>query len=117
MDNLKFFYKGVKIDSRTEEYIEKRLEPLHKLANKILNTEVEIDMDKKGKFRVEIMVKTPYNLYRAEETTESIEGSADIAVNELKIQIKKDKDKRRTLILRGGMSIKKKASIDENARF
>lgn len=114
---MKLFSKGVKIDNRTKEYIEKRLEPLNKLVDNILNTEVEIDMDKKGKFRVEIMVKTSYNLYRSEETTESIEGSADIAVNELKIQIKKDKDKRRTLIRRGGMSIKKKASIDKNARF
>jgi len=114
---MKLFSKGVKIDNRTREYIEKRLEPLKKLVDKILSTEVEIDMDKKGKFRVEIMVKTPYNLYRSEETTESIEGSADIAADEIKIQIKKDKGKRRTLMMRGGMSIKKRTTIDKNARF
>jgi len=42
------------------------------------------------------MIKTPYCLYRAEETTESIEGSIDIVSDELKIQIKKDLDKVRT---------------------
>jgi ribosomal subunit interface protein len=114
---MRLFLKGVKIDNRTKEYIEKRLRSLNKLADKILNTEVEIDMDKKGQFRVEIMVKTPYNLYRSEEITESIEGSADIVVNELKIQIKKDKDKRKTLIRRGGISFKKKTAIDKDARF
>jgi ribosomal subunit interface protein len=117
MRNIKFFSKVVKIDNRTREYIEKRIEPLSKLEDKILNTEIEIEMDKKGKFRVEIMIKTPYNLYRSEEMSESIEGSADIAVDEIKMQIKKDKDKRRTLMMRGGLSIKKKSSIDKSARF
>ena len=117
MDNIKFFSKKVKIDNRTRDYIEKRLKSVKKLLSKIINIEVEIDMEKKGKFRVEIMVKTPYSLYRSEETTESIEGSTDIAVNELKIQIKKDKDKIKTLIKRGGISIKKKTAIDKCARF
>jgi ribosomal subunit interface protein len=117
MNNVKFYFKGVKIDNRTRDYIEKRLSALNKLAGKIFNIEVEIEMEKKGKFRVEIMVKTPFNLYRSEETTESIEGSVDIVVSELKVQIKKDKDRRNTLIKRGGLSIKKRVSIDQNARF
>ena len=86
-------FKGVKIDARTQEYIEKRLETISKVNGKILQFEVEIDLDKKGKFRVELMVKTPYNLFRSEETTESIEGSTDIAVEEIKTQIIKDKER------------------------
>jgi ribosomal subunit interface protein len=117
MGNYRFFFKGVKIDDRTEEYIKKRLNSVEKLLEKILQIEVEIDLDKKGKFRVEVMVKTPYKLYRAEETTESIEGSVDIVEDELKVQITKDKDKRKTLIKRGRMSIKKKITLDKNARF
>ncbi|MCX6763108.1 MAG: HPF/RaiA family ribosome-associated protein, partial [Candidatus Moranbacteria bacterium] len=73
--------------------------------------------DKKGKFRAEVMVKTPRNLYRAEETTESIEGSVDIAVDELKDQIRKKKDRRVDLIKRGGRTIKKDIVLDENSRF
>jgi ribosomal subunit interface protein len=117
MGNYKFFFKGVRIDERTEEYIKKRLNSLEKLLDKILQIEVEIDLDKKGKFRVEVMIKTPYKLYRSEEITESIEGSVDIVENELKTQITKDKGKRKTLIKRGGRSLKKKITLDENARF
>jgi len=117
MSNVRFFFNGIKIDDRTEDYIIKRLEPIGKIIKKILLTEVEIGMDKKGKFRVEIMVKTPYDLYRTEEISESIEGSIDIAVEEIKIQISKDKGKIKTLRLRGRRSIKKNLVLDESARF
>jgi len=110
-------FKGVKIDERTQNYIEKRLESIGKVNGKILQIEVEIELDKKGKFRVEIIVKTPKNLFRSEETTESIEGSTDIAVEEMKTQIIKDKERVKDLRIRGKRSIKKKVVIDEGARF
>jgi ribosomal subunit interface protein len=116
-NKIRFLFKGVKIDNRTEEYIEKRLTALDKLLKNILTREVEIDLDKKGKFRAEVMIKTPYNLYRSEETTESIEGSIDVVVNELKIQIKKDLEKVRTMKKRGRISIKKGIVVDKDARF
>jgi len=115
--NVRFLYKNIKIDDKTKDYILKRLEGVDKVVDKILHKEVEIDMDKKGKFRVEVMVKTPYDLFRAENTTESIEGSIDMVVDELKIQIVHEKDKRKTLIKRGAQSIKKKVVVDEAARF
>ena len=113
---IRYFCKNVKIDNRMGDYIQKRLSSLDKLLDKILNAVVEIDMDKKGKFRVEVMVRTPHDLYRAEETTRSIEGSIDIVSSELKVQIKKNKGKRETLIRRGRISIKKKETIDKTAR-
>lgn len=117
MKNMRLFFKGVKIDERTEEYIRKRLGYMEKILDKILHVEVEIDLDKKGKFRTEVMVQTPYALYRAEDTTQSIEGSIDAVAEDLKIQINRDKDRLITLRRRGGRSIKKKMAIDENARF
>lgn len=115
--NIRYLFKSVNIDDRTRNYIEKRLKTLEKLLEKILCVEVETDLDKKGKFRVEIMVSTPYKKFRAEEISESIEGSTDICMEELKNQIFRDKDKRKTMILRGGRSIKKKMVVDEKARF
>lgn len=117
MNNMRLFFKGVKIDERTEEYIRKRLITLERILDKILRVEVEIDLDKKGKFRVEVMVKTPYNLYRSEETTQSIEGSVDIVEEELKNQIRKDLERVRTIRTRGRRSIKKNLVIDKNARY
>ena len=113
----RFFQKGVEIDERTNDYIEKRLERIAKLVDPATQFEVEVDRDKKGKFRVEVMVKTPHNLYRAEDVSESVEGSVDIAIDELEAQLAKNKGKSRDLKRRGLRSIKKKLVVDEAARF
>lgn len=113
----RFLQKGVEIDERTSEYIEKRLGRIEKLVDPATQIEVEIDRDKKGLFRVEVMVKTPHNLYRAEETSVSVEGSLDIAIDELEAQLAKNRGKARDLKRRGSRSIKKKLVVDEAARF
>lgn len=116
-NSRRLFFKGVKIDDRTEDYIEKKMAVLEKILNRVMRIEVEIDLDKKGKFRVEAMIKTPYQMYRAEETTESIEGSVDLVEAQLRNQITEDLDRARTLKKRGARSIKKKMVVDDNARF
>lgn len=116
-ENVRFLFKGVKVDDRTRDYIEKRLDSLDKVNDKILHTAVEIDLDKKGMFRVELMVHTPRNKFRADNTTESIEGSVDLAVAELQTQMARMKDKLITLKKRGARSIKKKTVLDNSARF
>jgi putative sigma-54 modulation protein len=115
--NTRFLFKGVDIDERTRDYILKRLGRLEKLVDSVSEFEVEIERSKQGKFRVEVMIKTPHNLYRAEETTESIEGSTDIVVDEVKGQLDKMRNKNHDLKLRGNRSIKKKLVLDESARF
>ena len=113
----RFLQKGVEIDQPMNEYIEKRLVRIEKLVDPATQFEVEVERDKKGKFRVEVMVKTPHNLYRAEEVTESVEGSIDIAIDELEAQLSKNRGKSRDLKRRGLRSIKKKLVVDESASF
>ena len=113
----RFLFRGVDIDERTREYILKRLERVEKLVDPVSQFEVEVDRDKKGKFRVEMMVKTPHTLYRAEEISVSIEGSTDSVIDDLEGQIAKEKNKKHDLKLRGQRSIKKKLVVDESARF
>ncbi len=115
--NTRFLFKGLDIDDRTRDYVVKRLARIEKLVDPVSDFSIEIDQDKKGKFRVEVMVKTPHNLYRAEETTVSAEGSTDVVIDELEVQIDKKKNKNRDLKLRGNRSIKKKLTVDESARF
>ncbi|MDQ1284292.1 MAG: Ribosomal subunit interface protein [Patescibacteria group bacterium] len=115
--NLRMHYNGLEIDDRTKDYIVKRIQKMEKFLKKSLEYEVEIQMDKKGKFRVEVMIKTPYELYRAEEISESIEGSVDMAAECLQRQIVKDFDKMKDLQERGARSIKKKTVLSESARF
>lgn len=115
--NAQFLFKGVEVDDRTRDYVLKRLARIAKVVEDISEYTIEIDRDKQGKFRVEIMVKTPHQLYRAEETTVSVEGSTDIVIDELEIQIAKQKSKAHDLKLRGRRSIKKKLVVDAAARF
>lgn len=105
------------MDDRTKEYVLKRLVRVQKLVDTVSEFEIEIDRDKKGKFRAEIMIKTPHNLYRAEETSESVEGSTDMVIDKLENEISKKKTKNRDLKLRGKRSIKKKLTVDKAARF
>ena len=115
-NSRRYFYRGVKIDDRTYDYIEKKIMAIEKLLDRISQVEIEIDLDKKGKFRVEVMVKTPYKLFRAEDTTQSIEGSIDSVDLHLRDQIKSHKSRRKTLIRKGGRLIKESMVVDEKAR-
>ena len=117
MLNLRLFCKNVKLDDRTEDYIIKRIQKMERFLKETLEYEVEVSMDKKGQFYVEVMIKTPYKLYRATETSESVEGSIDMVVEDLQTQTVRDIDKIRDLKERGARSIKKKIVIDEDARF
>jgi ribosomal subunit interface protein len=117
-EKLRFLFKGIAVEQKTRDYIEKRLTGLDKkFTEEIILTEVEIDLDKKGKFRVEVMIKTPRNLFRSENTSESIEASIDLTVDELEDQIMHQKDKVRTIRKRGALSLKKKLVVDSGARF
>jgi ribosomal subunit interface protein len=117
-ENVRFLFKGITVPQKTRNYIEKRLATLdNKFMEDVTLTEVEIDLDKKGKFRVELMIKTPRNLFRSENTTDSIEASTDLNIEELSEQITHQKDKVRTIRKRGALSIKKKAVVAVEARF
>ncbi|MFA5777423.1 MAG: HPF/RaiA family ribosome-associated protein [Parcubacteria group bacterium] len=115
--NIRYLFRETKVDDREREYIEKKLKPLNKLLSNILQIEIEIDLEKKGKFRIELMICTPYKKYRVEEISESIEGAIDGAAADIKDQIIKDKGKIKTLKKRGRISLKKKLVLDEKARF
>jgi ribosomal subunit interface protein len=115
--NLRLFCKNITLDDRTKDYIVKRIQKMEKFLKKTLEYEVEIDRDKKGLFRAEMMIETPYRLYRTSETSESVEGSIDMAVEQMQRQIVRDIDKARDLKKRGARSIKKRTVLDETARF
>lgn len=119
--HIKYLFENVDVSARTRAYIEKRFSGIEKLLEEkevdVTFMEVEVDKDKRGMYRVEAMVKSPGSMYRSEETSETIEASVDVVNDELKRQIREEKEKLTTLHKRGARSIKKKMVIDENARF
>lgn len=115
--HTRYLFTGLDIDDRTREYIEKRLTRIEKLADWGDRFEIELEKEKRGHFRVEVMVIGPHHHFRAEESTGSIEASIDAVVDELEGQIVKTTEKKETETLRGARSIKKKLVLDPNARF
>lgn len=106
--DTRFLFNGLDASAVAKDYVQKRLtERIEKLVDPVSRFEVEVNMDKKKKlFRVEIMVHTPHKIYRAEDTTESIEGSADIAVDELERQIVRNKKRVKDAKKDGGREFK-----------
>lgn len=115
--NLRLFCNKVTLSDRTKDYIVKRIQKMEKFLKKTMEYEVEVAKDKYDKFYVELMIQTPRKLYRTSETSESVEGSIDMAVEQMQNQIVGDVDRARDLKKRGARSIKKKMVVDKEARF
>ncbi|MGK2848892.1 MAG: ribosome hibernation-promoting factor, HPF/YfiA family [Minisyncoccota bacterium] len=116
--NTRFLFRGIETDYVIQDYILKRLQRLVKLVDPVSQFEIEVNTkNKQGDFRVEIMIKTPEVLYRAEEASASVEGSTDMVIDELEAQITKQKNKHHDLSLRGKRSFKKKIVVDKSARL
>jgi putative sigma-54 modulation protein len=115
--NIRYLFNGEKISQKTKDYLAKRIEKLSRFLEKISGIEIEVEKDKRNFWRVEITVKSLGKNYLSEETSESIEGSLDMALEKIQQQIRKEKGKIRAERERGARSIKKKIVIDPKARF
>jgi ribosomal subunit interface protein len=111
--NTRFLFKGVEVNALAREYILKRLERLEKLVDPVSKFEIEISINEQRKFRVEIMVRTPHHLYRAEDATETAEGSTDIVVDKLESQIVSDKKRQKDLKREGARELKERLHTAE----
>ena len=113
----RFLLQTTDADEKVRGYILRKIAKLEKLADEASKIEIEVDKDKHGQYRVEVMIRAPRHLYRAEETSESITGSIDLVAEKLFNELTHDKEKHLTMKLRGGRSIKKKVALDESSRF
>lgn len=104
--NTRFLFKGVEVNALAREYILKRLERVERLVDPVSKYEIEIGMNEQRRFRVEVMVRTPHHLYRAEESMTTAEGAMDIVVDKLENQIVSDKKKQKDLKRNGAREIK-----------
>ncbi|XLQ19751.1 MAG: HPF/RaiA family ribosome-associated protein [Candidatus Moraniibacteriota bacterium] len=116
--NVEYYHKNIDpLGDATREYIEEKLNSLEKLTD-IRDARVEISQRKDGEFYLNVSVRSESGFeYRAEEKCQNINACIDIIEQELKVQIRRDTEKARDLKRRGGRSIKKKMTVDENARF
>ncbi|QQS61375.1 MAG: ribosome-associated translation inhibitor RaiA [Candidatus Moraniibacteriota bacterium] len=120
--NVQYLFEGVDVSARTRMYIEKKLEVVERVfvdaqIRELIIADVEIEKDKRGEYRVEIMLKTPKNTFRSENISDTIENAMDLGQEDLKRQIREVKEREAVLKKRGARSIKKKMVIDKDARF
>ena len=94
----RFLYKGNTKDERSTAYIEKKLERLAKLVDGSTLFEIEISEAPEKTCRVEVMVSEHGELFRAEETTQSIEASIDAVTDELKDRLRSFATRKETSI-------------------
>ena len=116
---IKYYHKNIEsLEVDLQNYIEKKLSSVEKMVDvKIAKIEVSERRNEKFFMAVTILAKNG-DEFRAEHNNGiSLNECVDIIENELKNQIRKSKGKAKDLEKRGGISLKKKMVIDENARF
>lgn len=116
--NIEYYHKNIDpLGSASRNYIEEKIQSIDKLTD-VRDAYVEVSQRKDGDFYMNVTVRsTAGSDYRAEEKSQSVNACIDIIQDELKQQIRRDTEKARDLRRRGSRSIKKKMTIDENARF
>ena len=116
--NIEYYHKNIDpLGEASREYIEDKIGSIGKLTD-IRDVYIEVSQRKDGEFYMNVNVRaTDGNEYRAEEKSQSVQACVDIIEDEIKGQIRRDTEKSRDLRRRGGRSIKKKLTIDENARL
>ncbi len=89
------------INDNEKNYVTTKILKCRKLLSnypdETLTIEVEIEQDKKGFWRVEVMIKTPHELYRASKQDSDLFKAVDMLEEALMKQIRRNKEKIRDL--------------------
>jgi putative sigma-54 modulation protein len=83
-------------DQKLIDFIQKKADKLDKFFDRIIDGEVFLRLDKDNNMEnkiVEIKLNIPRNQLFARERSKSFEAASDMAIEALKKQIKKHKDK------------------------
>ena len=100
--NTRYLLNGLKLSPKEEEYLDKKVVKVEKFLKDCkdpdsLRLEFDIKQDKKTFWIVEIMIKTPKNLFRVNKTAKTFMITTDEAMDALMKQLRRHKDKIITL--------------------
>ncbi len=90
--SIKFTSKNVKFPGALKGYAEKSLKNIEKFSGGIIDSEVLVSEEKHG-FKIEINIKTKMNNYHVVSTEPLIKQALRNALNSIKTQAKKNKEK------------------------
>lgn len=116
--NIEYYHKNIEpLGEASRTYIEEKITSIGKMVD-IRDVNIEVSQRKDDDFYMNVTVRAKDGgEYRAEEKCISINACIDIIQDEIKSQVRRDIEKQRDLARRGARSIKKKLTIDENARL
>ncbi len=87
---------GFNADAKLIDFIEQRLPKLDHYFDRIISAEVALKLENSGQVRdkiAEIRISVPGNVLIVKETQKTFEASIDFAIDSLKRQLKKHKEK------------------------
>ncbi len=90
--SIKFTSKNVKFTGALKAYAEKQLNAIEKISGDIIDAEVIVNEEKLD-FKVELTVKTKIHSYHIDERDPILKQALRSALNTLKLQAKKHKEK------------------------
>lgn len=125
---MKIIIKGtnIKLSPSIKQYIEEKIGGLERFLRKynpqLVEARVEVGKITRGQrrgdiFRAEVNLSINGQLIRVEKTEESLMAAIDLAKDELRREIRQNKDKRMTMFVRGARSWKKFWQLSPLARF
>jgi len=121
-----FRKKDFEITPNIQDYVQKKIETLEKFFKSFGEEKIVVEVDlgkttgrqKTGEiFRAEINLSLGGKLFRSESEQSDLFAAIDEVRDDLEQEIKKFKEKKETIFIRGARSLKKKFSISPLARF
>jgi len=96
--NTKYLLNGLKLSEKEERHLEAKTSKIEKFFKECKNPdelrlEIDVKQDKKAFWTLELMVKTPKQLFRVTKTEKTFMTTVDIAMDTLMRQLRRHKDK------------------------
>jgi len=107
--NIEYYYKKIDpLGDASRKYIEEKLKAVEKLE-KMRDARVEVTQRKDGDFYLNVSMRSVHGAeYRAEQKHADVNAAIDIIEEEIKKQVRRNKEKMRDLSRKGGRLIKDK---------
>ena len=99
--NIQFHPSGFAASEQLKEFIEKKLEKLETFFDKIIDVDVYLKLESHQQIKdktAEIKINVPCITLFSTETAKNFEASTDLAVESLRRQLKKYKEKQKVNI-------------------
>lgn len=94
---MRYFFGSTRVNEQEKEYLTEKVLRCKKLLSNYskqeLSVEVEVEQDKKSFWRVEMMIRTPHELFRVDKRDGDFFKAVDLVSDVLTEQIRRSREK------------------------